>query len=295
MNASAKARDYAVAFADVAGSTRLYETAGDAAAKTLIGDLEAEIAGVIARMGGFVQEIVGDEVLFRFDDVNTAVACTFSIQEATEIFSAGCGTPMSVRVGLHYGSVIVDEGGIYGDTVNTSARMAAIALGGQIIASGDVVKRLAAPLSSAARRFDRVKVKGKRDPIVIYDLLWHPSNVTEIHPSALPGSGPVATLTLRYEDRCAFVEAGREFSIGRAPDNDLVVMSGSVSRKHATLDFGRDRFILLDKSTNGTYVETENGETVFLRREAFPLWGRGRIALGAPAAEGIAHLIEFEC
>jgi predicted component of type VI protein secretion system len=55
-------------------------------------------------------------------------------------------------------------------------------------------------------------------------------------------------------------------------------MSGSVSRKHATVEFGRDRLVLLDTSTNGTYVETQDGETVFLRREAFPLWGRGRIA-----------------
>jgi len=295
MTAAAYAKECVVAFADIAGSTRLYETVGDAAAKALVEALEAEIASVIARSGGLVQEVVGDEVLFRFDDVNAAVACTFAIQEATGLFAASRETPMSVRIGLHFGQVIVDEGGIFGDTVNTSARMAAIAQGGQIIASEDVVNRLAAPLSGVARRFDRVKVKGKREPIVIFDLLWQPSNVTEILPSALPGSSHVGKLTLRYEDQSLSVGAGREFSIGRAPDNDLVVMSGSVSRRHATLELGRERFVLLDKSTNGTYVETENGETVFLRREAFPLWGRGRIALGAPVADGIAHLIEFEC
>lgn len=293
---NAGARDYAVLFADIAGSTRLYERAGDEAAKALIVDLESEIVEVIARMGGFVQEVVGDEVLFRFEDVDAAVACTFAIQEETEEFSVRRGTPLSVRIGLHYGPVIVEEGGMFGDTVNTAARMAAIALGGQIIASADLVQRLGDVCRASARRFDRVKVKGKKDPMVVYDLLWQPSNVTEIRQASSSAKMAGTGLELRYQDRCRRLEAGHgEFTIGRAADNDLVVMSGSVSRKHATLDFGRDRFILLDESTNGTYVETQDGEAVYLRREALPLWGRGRIALGAPITEGIAHVIEFKC
>jgi hypothetical protein len=256
-------RNYVVVFADVAGSTRLYEQAGDEAAKALIVDLQSEIAGTVARTGGFIQEIVGDEVLSLFEDVNTAVSCTFAVQEATDLFSLQRGTSLSVRIGLHYGATIVEQGD---------------------------------RLREAARRFDRVKVKGKQEPIVVHDLLWQPASVTEIRTTALPADAPLSGLTLRYEDQCRRLEPGLgELSVGRAPDNDLVVMSGSVSRKHATVDFGRDRFILLDRSTNGTYVETQDGEIVFLRREAFPLWGRGRIALGAPVAEGIAHLLEFEC
>jgi len=174
--------------------------------------------------------------------------------------------------------------------------MAAIAQGGQIIASEDVVKRFTDPFKDLARRFDRVKVKGKQEPIVVYDLLWQPALVTEILPSASHADAPLTGLSLSYEGQDRRLDPGRgAFSIGRAPSNDLVVMSGSVSRKHATVELGRDRFVLLDTSTNGTYVETQDGETVFLRREAFPLWGRGRIALGAPAVEGLAHLIEFEC
>jgi len=289
-------RNYVVVFADVAGSTRLYEQAGDEAAKALIVDLQSEIAGTVARTGGFIQEIVGDEVLSLFEDVNTAVSCTFAVQEATDLFSLQRGTSLSVRIGLHYGATIVEQGRVFGDTVNTAARIAAIAQGGQIIASEDVVKRLGDRLREAARRFDRVKVKGKQEPIVVHDLLWQPASVTEIRTTALPADAPLSGLTLRYEDQCRRLEPSLgELSVGRAPDNDLVVMSGSVSRKHATVDFGRDRFILLDRSTNGTYVETQDGEIVFLRREAFPLWGRGRIALGAPVAEGIAHLLEFEC
>jgi hypothetical protein len=175
--------------------------------------------------------------------------------------------------------------------------MAAIARGGQIIASEDVVRLLEPPLSTAARRFDRVKVKGKAEPIVIYDLIWQPAQVTEIHSAALAdGTDTAEGLKLCYRDDCLHLQPGQAtFAIGRAADNDLVVASGSVSRRHATVDFGRDRFVLLDMSTNGTYVQTQDGETVYLRRESFPLWGRGRIALGAPIEDGQAHIVEFEC
>ena len=243
-----------------------------------------------------MQGVVGDEVLCLFDDVATALSSTFAMQEATDQFSARRGTPMSLRIGLHHGPTIVEQGRVFGDTVNTAARMAAIAQGGQIIASEDVVKRLTDPFKDMARRFDRVRVKGKQEPIVVYDLLWQPALVTEILPSVRHADAPVVALSLCYEGQRRQLNPGRgAFSIGRAPDNDLVVMSGSVSRKHATIDFGRDRFVLLDTSTNGTYVETQNGEMVFLRREAFPLWGQGRIALGASVTEGLAHIIEFRC
>jgi hypothetical protein len=285
-------------FADVAGSTRLYETVGDDAAKALIVAIEDEIASVVSRLGGYVQEIVGDEVMFRFDNVNHGVSCAVEIQEAVEVFAAQRGVPMSVRIGLHFGPAIVDEGRMFGDTINTAARMAGIARGGQIVASEDVVKHLAGSLRAMARRFDEVKVKGKQHRIVVYDLPWRMTNLTMIQPAApSPSSSePALTLTLRFRRASQRLLADcPEFSIGRSPGNDLVVMWGSVSRTHATVEFGRERFVLTDKSTNGTYVQTQDGESVYLRRETLPLWGRGRIALGAPLTEGSDHVVEFEC
>jgi len=291
-------RSYTVVFADVAGSTRLYETVGDRVAKALIVDIEHEIAGVVSRAGGYVQEIVGDEVMFRFDSVDDGVACALQIQEAVEIFAAQRGFPMSVRIGLHFGPAIVEEGRMFGDTINTAARMAGIARGGQIVASEQVVNRLTDILRARARRFDEVKVKGKQHKIVVYDLPWRMTNLTRIQPpAASPSSSePTLTLTLRFRQHSHSLRANRsDFSIGRSVGNDLVVMWGSVSRTHATVAFGRERFVLADKSTNGTYVQTQDGETVYLRRESLPLWGRGRIGLGAPLTEGSDHVIEFEC
>ena len=130
----------------------------------------------------------------------------------------------------------------------------------------------------------------------MFDLIWQPAQVTEIYASGAPEEPTGSGLVLRHASLRRHLQPGLgEFSIGRAGENDLVVMSGSVSRRHATVDYGRDRFVLVDRSTNGTYVLTQEGETVFLRRESLPLWGHGRMALGAPPEEGEGHVIEFEC
>jgi class 3 adenylate cyclase len=287
---------YTVVFADIVGSTRLYETVGDSLAQTLITDLEHKIAELVIPMGGVVQQFVGDEVVFYFADVNAAVDCACQVHETAEAFSEARGVPMMMRIGLHCGPVIIVQDRMFGDTVNTAARIVGIAQGGQIIASETVVNQLKEKLRAKARHFDETKVKGKQNKIVVYDLLWRPSNVTKILRPVVPASQHIPSLMLRYgQARYQFESGQRDFTIGRDRANDLVIMAATASRKHARIELGRDRFIYIDISTNGSYVQTQDGEPIYIRRETLPLWGRGRIALGAPLDEGDDHIVEFEC
>lgn len=287
-------KKYVVAFADIVGSTRLYESAGDDVAKALVTEIQSEIAEVVSRTGGVVHEIVGDEVMFLFDDVNPGVACACQLQQAVESFSVARGLRISVRIGLHFGPAIMDQGRLFGDTVNTAARMAGIARGGQIVVTQAVVEDLTGIRRTLVRRFDQVRVKGKAEELVVFDLLWRLTNVTEIRPASVPVSERALTLTHR-QGSCCLQSGQTPFSIGRGTDNDLVVAWGTVSRKHASVDFARGRFVLSDVSTNGTYVRMQGGESVFLRRESLPLWGRGQLGLGAPLASGAHHVIDFDC
>ena len=287
-------RNYAVAFADIVGSTSLYESAGDDTAKALITDVQAEMASVVTQMGGVVHEIVGDEVMFLFDQADSGVACACELQQSVQSFSTARGVQMSVRIGLHCGPAIMEQGRLFGDTVNTAARMAGIARGGQIIATQAAVDGLTGAQRRLARRFDQVRVKGKQDELVIFDLLWRLTNVTEIRPASV--SATERALMLHHRQGSCRVQSGHvPFSIGRGADNDLVVTWGTVSRRHATVEFSRGRFVLKDVSTNGTYVQVEGGESLFLRRESLPLWAQGRIGLGAPFASGAQHCIDFDC
>ncbi len=294
MKMTANVQKWLMAFADIAGSTHLYEALGDVAAKSLVTDLQSAIARVIRRHGGQVQEIVGDEVLFRFREADAGAACACDIQWTTEAFGDRSGKPLTVRIGLHYGRVIMEDGRLFGDALNTAARVADIAQGGQIIATEEVIRRLQSPMKTQARRFDEVTVKGKRHPLVVFDLPWKAPDLTEIR--TLPqGSGfSPPCLTLQHDGQRYALRMGRAFTLGRDAGCDLVTSGTLVSRRHATIDLNRGRFMFTDTSTNGSYIRGQGGEAVYLRREGMPLSGRGEIALGAPFDAASAPVVMYE-
>ncbi len=162
----------AILFADIAGSTRLYETLGDEAAKTRVTALQEEIVATAVRAGGKVREIVGDEVMLCFVEAGDGAACALAIQQNVASLPGNADVRLAVRIGLHWGQVIVEGDRLFGDTINVAARVTAVAQGGQIITTQAVVDRLPEGLQRIARHFDLAPIKGKREPLLVYDLPW---------------------------------------------------------------------------------------------------------------------------
>ena len=135
-------RECAILFADIAGSTNLYETLGDEAAKTHVTRLQEEIAAIAVGAGGRVQEIVGDEVMLCFGQASDGATCALAIQRNLETLSGNADVKLAVRIGFHWGQAIVERDRMFGDMANVAARVAAIAQGGQIITTQTVVDRL---------------------------------------------------------------------------------------------------------------------------------------------------------
>ncbi|MBV2120983.1 MAG: adenylate/guanylate cyclase domain-containing protein [Candidatus Thiodiazotropha sp. (ex Ctena orbiculata)] len=285
---------YAIVFADIVESTRMYESLGDTLAKKLITELEEAIAQVVIACGGHVVEIIGDEVMSRYDDPASAVIAACRIHERVELYAEQSGMPMAARIGLHYGPAIFEEGRMYGDSVNVAARMAAIAQAKQIITTEQVVEALPDELRLMARQFDKVKVKGKVERMIIYDLLWQKEDVTFIHTAPITQSLTTKTLILEYNNKTYKMPPTQgSVGIGRDPKNELVVNASSASRSHAVLEYYRGKYVLKDISTNGTYLTTQNQQSLYLRRETIPLLGHGKIGLGEPVSEQNKHLISY--
>jgi len=74
-----------------------------------------------------------------------------------------------------------------------------------------------------------------------------------------------------------------------------VVDQDRVSRTHADIEFRQGKFILVDGSTNGTYVLLNNGSRFFVQREEFTLHDRGIICLGKAVTANDPDLIRYEC
>jgi class 3 adenylate cyclase len=287
-------KSYAIIFADIVDSTHMYEILGDTRAKQLITDLENTIAQVVSETGGHVVEVVGDEVMSRYDHASDAATGACLMQERVDDYAKRSGMTLSTRIGIHFGPAIIEDGRMYGDSVNVAARMAAIAQSQQIITTEQVVQNLTDVQKKIARQFDKVKVKGKQERMIIYDLLWRKDDVTFIHTSPLTQSAATRILTLEYGDRrIQFPPQQGSMRIGRDSHNELVVTAAAASRTHAVLEYSRGKYVLSDISTNGTYLTTQNQQSLYLRRETVPLLGSGMIGLGEPVSDENQHLIKY--
>lgn len=288
---------HGILFADVSGSTRLYETLGDRAAKQAINGLLERMVTVAQRYSGVLVKTIGDEILVRFPTAERAVSAAIALQEALATERGG-PVPLQMRMGLQWGPVILESGDVFGDAVNVAARMSAIARAGQIITTRETVAALPEALALKTRLFDTTQVKGKQDQLVIYEVLWEEeANATVFVASTAPGlvAGEAAApvLTLRYQDQERRLDMGGSLGIGRAETCDFAVASPLASRLHARIESRRGKFVFIDQSTNGSYVRTEDGNVVYLRREELPLWGRGEISLGEDFSDDTTHLIAF--
>jgi adenylate cyclase len=109
-------------------------------------------------------------------------------------------------------------------------------------------------------------------------------------------SGRGMRLRLRFDDRELVVnERPLSITIGRAEENDVVVKGHLSSRLHARIVIGRSNFVLIDQSTNGTFVQTGDGEELFIRQDILQLKGQGMIGLGCLPERGSQHTIHFTC
>lgn len=287
---------FAILFADVAGSTRLYEKIGDRAAREAISGVLARMTAIAERHAGVLVKTIGDEILCRFPAAERAVSAAIAMQEALCNDSTS-PVRLQMRMGLHWGPVILEQGDVFGDAVNVAARMSAVARAGQIITTRDTVHALPENLAARTRLFDTAMVKGKQDSMVMYEVMWEEEGTaTMFIAAAAPAQAAdtPARLVLRYRAQEIVLGGGDSLGIGRGDSADLVVASPLASRLHARIESRRGKFVFIDQSTNGSHVRREDGSTVYLRREELPLVGRGQISLGEAFGEDDSHLLHFE-
>lgn len=284
----------AVMFSDVSGSTALYDKFGDTEAKAIIENCVNLMADITARFKGIVIKTIGDEIMCRFPTAEDGINASCSIQEAVSILTGPDGQPMAVRIGIHAGEAILDNGDVFGDAVNVAARMAGIAKARQIITTEDTYKQLSPELQDMAREFDTTSVKGKAEQITIYDVVWdEEDDVTRMSFTPSQSSADKQITMLFAGETKVLAESDMPVTIGRGANADITINAPLASRIHVKLDYNRGKFVLVDQSTNGTFIKLNDGKEVYLRREELPLSSRGAISLGEKVDESSPRNITF--
>ena len=292
---SEQSSELTIVFADVAGSTRLYEQLGDQSAQQAIAECIQMMSTAVLAYSGRVIKTIGDEIMCCFPSASVALDAALRIQaDAAERRFAGVA--LMIRIGAHHGPVIEEKGDVFGDAVNLAARMAGLARGGQIIVTGECLSGLKPSVRNMARHVDQAPLKGKAELVDVFEILPEQDGATHImqaiDPMAMKAEHAAGVLTLSCGgDKLSLANEGAAV-IGRSPDCDLVVPADTASRQHARIEYRRGKFLLVDQSTNGTFVRFQDGQTLFLKREESPLWGAGQISLGDGGFEG-ESLVQF--
>jgi class 3 adenylate cyclase len=287
----------AVLFADICGSTALYDNLGDNMARRLIARCIATMSGEISVYQGALIKTIGDEIMCTFPSAESAFNAACAMQYAVEHGKSEGGQQLHIRVGFHYGDVISESGDVFGDTVNVAARVAATARASQIMTSKAVVDALPPTLHERTRQVMRAEFKGKQEQFDIFIVIWELDDMLSTRigtPAFRKSPENIDELTLSYRDRAIKInKERRSVVLGRGDTCDFIVQSNFASRQHARIELRFGKFFIVDQSTNGTYIRFSDGNVVRIARDEMILQGSGSISMGQSYAENPAELVEF--
>lgn len=272
----------AILFADIAGSTGLYEQSGDTVAlEAVVGCLDCLKREALAQ-GGRVVKTIGDELMAVFDTAAQAIHAANAMQTTFEK-TLGGKAGIKLRIGCHFGSVIEADGDCFGDTVNLAARLTALATPDQILTSRETYDALPSFLQATCRKLYSTAVKGRKEKVTIVEAMWQQDQgQTMLSDSSAADEAPSEQARIAYKGILWSVdEQHPEASIGRDAKSTIVVSAATASRHHASVILRQEKIVLVDQSSNGTYVRLHNGQELRLRREELVLAGRVLIGLGA--------------
>jgi len=291
--------EVAVLFADVVGSTRLYEVLGDHEARDMVLTCVDIMRDATERNRGSVIKTIGDEILAIFPTADDAVNAAGEMQQDIGAHPGLLvqGQRVAIRIGCHYGPVVLENKDIFGSSVHTANRMTSQAKAGQIILTTDTVERLSPEWRAVTRQIDVTPLRGRSEEVELFEVLWQQEDATSMLPSiaagARTGHRPLR-VRLRYLGRDYLLDDSKEsLTLGRAEENDIVIKGPLISRTHARVEMARNKVVLVDQSTNGSFVTSQDGKEAFVRRDSVALSGQGLIGLGHLPAAGSADAIQY--
>jgi class 3 adenylate cyclase len=291
--------EVAILFADVVGSTKLYEQLGDLRARDMVGACIEVMRGATDQNNGSVIKTMGDEIMATFASADDALNAAAQMQKQISVHPSLRldDHTVAIRIGCNFGPVVVENRDIFGSAVHTANRMTSQAKAGQIMTTASMVDQLSAEWRASVRQIDIATLKGRSSEVALFEVLWQPEETTSMVPTiAARERTAKSRMRLRYQGQEVFVDESRaNVNIGRAEDNDLVVKGTLISRLHARVEVSRNKFLLVDQSTNGTFVLGKDGEEAFVRRDSMQIRGEGLIGLGKAPDSNSSQVIRYVC
>ncbi len=295
-----------VLFADLRGSTALYETLGNAEATSVVTHTVTVMARTIPACNGQLIKTLGDGLMAVFDDSVSGLRSAGMMHEELEhLVSRGRehgASPglraLRLQVALARGEVVEMGGDCFGDAVNVAARLLDHAGDNETLITGGVLSDLPADQRARFRSLDWMHLRGRAEPVQVHVLGGRrqadAAPATQFGPIE-PSPDPEG-IRLAWHDMVRVYAAEHlPITLGRSPQATFRLEDSKVSRSHARIDWTGGTFHLVDLSYNGTYVRFgTSDEVISLRRGSCTLHGHGVIGLGGAPTDANAPTLRFD-
>ena len=161
---------------------RSYDGLGETIARELIASTLDLMREATESHRGSVIKTMGDEIMATFAEPSDAIAAAARMQRLIGADHETMRGParIALRIGCHYGPVLMDQADVFGSTVHTANRLTSQAKAGQIMVTDDVVARLNPEWRASVRHVDMAKLKGFRDEVALYEVIWQPEGAGEV-------------------------------------------------------------------------------------------------------------------
>jgi class 3 adenylate cyclase len=294
-----------VLFADLRGSTGLYERLGNAAAAELVTKTVQALASAGVGTQGRVVKTLGDGLMALFPSSQAGVDAALRMQaviakgldRGSQVSSpAHHSSGLRLHVALEHGEVVELGNDIYGDAVNVAARLLDHSGDQEILITRHVLEHLDEPTRGMFRSLDTIVLRGREQPVSVFTCAATPQRdgpetgfdrgEDSAEPDGIRLWNHTGELVLGLRTLPAL--------LGRGAQAQFLVDDASTSRSHAQLEWRGQSLQITDLSSNGTHVRFSDGELVTLRRSSCVLHGRGQIGLGRLPEPGGSATVDFE-
>ncbi|HCV12919.1 MAG TPA: adenylate/guanylate cyclase domain-containing protein [Candidatus Accumulibacter sp.] len=284
--------------AAVAGSSRLFARLGTTEALHAV---ERCMKRMVRGIDGFHGRLVGtarDELTAVFGNASDACQAAIAMQRRVADLPPVSGVQLAIRVGLHHGALVEHEGEVFGDAVRIAESLAGLADAGQLVTSGTTQALLTPQLQLLTRRLDSASSADLPGEDPVFEVIWAEPRGEPRQPVV---DKPQSTrerelrLCIRYGHYVKLLDRHRpSVAMGRDAGCEIAVHNRRASRLHARIERRGGKFVLIDLSTNGTFVTINGEQELFIRHEQFVLRGSGVISFAASAGSAAADVAEYE-
>jgi len=293
----------AVLFADLRGSTGLYESLGNAQASEVVTETVNALARRVPATGGVLVKTLGDGLMAVFPTALTAVDCADQLHEELDRLSMrraaalpGGLVRLQLQVSVALGETVEMNGDFFGDAVNVAARLLDHAGDNETLVTAELLRTLPAGTRDVFRSLDRVRLRGRAEPVEVHLLSRRGIDTAQTLVGDNTGvPGPVAVLLAWGTTQRRFTAEDMPIVIGRGAGSDMLIDDARVSRSHCRIDWLGATLQLSDLSINGTFVRfSSEDEVLSLRRGACTLHGSGEIGLSGSPEDLDVAVMRFE-